>query len=92
MTDTIHAALEEVARRAALRRLAEWDFSHLPPDWLERSRGTDDEDGAAVIELQIRAPGRRAGSGRVRERSTSFQQATSRPVTQSMELLRDAGR
>ncbi len=33
MTDTIHAALREVARRAALRSLAEWDFSHLPPDW-----------------------------------------------------------
>jgi hypothetical protein len=33
MTDTIHAALREIARRAALQRLAEWDFSHLPPDW-----------------------------------------------------------
>jgi hypothetical protein len=34
-TDTVHAALKEVARRAALKRLAEWDFSHLPPDWHE---------------------------------------------------------
>jgi hypothetical protein len=32
-TDTVHAALREVARRAALKRLAAWDFSHLPPDW-----------------------------------------------------------
>jgi len=44
-TDTVHAALEEVARRAALRRLAEWDFSHLPPDWHEQiERDEHDED------------------------------------------------
>jgi Arc/MetJ family transcription regulator len=45
MTDTIHAALEEVARRAALRRLAEWDFSHLPPDWHDQiEKDEHDED------------------------------------------------
>ena len=44
-TDTVHAALEEVARRAALRQLAEWDFSHLPPDWHEQiERDEHDED------------------------------------------------
>ena len=36
-TDTVHAALREVTRRAALKRLAEWDFSHLPPNWHELS-------------------------------------------------------
>jgi hypothetical protein len=44
MTDTIHAALEEVARRAALRRLTEWDFSHLPPDWHQLIEEDWDED------------------------------------------------
>jgi Arc/MetJ family transcription regulator len=39
-TDTVHRALEEVVTRAALKRLAEWRFDHLPPDWhdqIERS-------------------------------------------------------
>ncbi len=45
-TDTVHAALEEVARRAALRRLAEWDLGGLTLEQLERIRewGTDDPD------------------------------------------------
>jgi hypothetical protein len=38
MTDTIHAALREVARRAALQRLADWDFSYLTPERLDEMR------------------------------------------------------
>lgn len=38
MTDTIHAALEEVARRAALRRLTEWEFEYLTPERLDDMR------------------------------------------------------
>jgi Arc/MetJ family transcription regulator len=37
-TDTVHAALRDVARRAALRRLAEWDFEYLTPERLEEMR------------------------------------------------------
>jgi hypothetical protein len=38
MTDTIHSALYEVARRGALKRLAEWDFSYLTLERLEEMR------------------------------------------------------
>jgi hypothetical protein len=31
-TDTIHRALEEVVRRAKLRRLAQWKLDEPPPD------------------------------------------------------------
>jgi hypothetical protein len=37
-TETVHRALEEAWRRDALKRLAEWRFDHLDPDWLERMR------------------------------------------------------
>jgi len=40
-TETLHRALEEVTRRAALERLANWSFDHLEPDWLENLRSGD---------------------------------------------------
>jgi hypothetical protein len=40
-TDTVNQALEDVARRAALKRLAEGRFDHLEPDWLEKLRASD---------------------------------------------------
>jgi Arc/MetJ family transcription regulator len=40
-TETVHAALEEVSRIAAAKRLAEWRFDHLEPDWLEKLRAGD---------------------------------------------------
>ena len=40
-TETVHAALDEVARRAALQRQAEWRFDHFEPDWLEKLRAGD---------------------------------------------------
>jgi hypothetical protein len=40
-TETVSRALEEVTRRAALERLAEWRFDHLEPDWLEKLRAGD---------------------------------------------------
>ena len=40
-TETVHAALEEVWRLAAAKRLAEWRFDHLEPDWLEKLRSGD---------------------------------------------------
>jgi Arc/MetJ family transcription regulator len=40
-TDTVHRALEEVVRRAALKSLAQWRFDHLPPDWLEKLRESE---------------------------------------------------
>jgi len=40
-TDTVNGALEDVARRAALERLANWRFDHLEPDWLEKLRSGD---------------------------------------------------
>lgn len=40
-TETVHRALEEVARRAALQRLADRRFDHLEPDWLEKLRASD---------------------------------------------------
>jgi hypothetical protein len=40
-TETVNRALEEVARRAALERLAELRFDHLEPDWLEKLRAGD---------------------------------------------------
>lgn len=39
-TDTVHRALEEVVRQERLRRLAEWDFSELTPEVLDRLRAT----------------------------------------------------
>jgi hypothetical protein len=46
MTDTIHAALEEVARRAALRSLTEWEFEYLTPERLEEMRRWGSDDAA----------------------------------------------
>ncbi len=40
-TETVHRALEEVWRREAAKRLAEWRFDHLEPDWLETLRAGD---------------------------------------------------
>ncbi len=40
-TETVTRALEDVAHRAALKRLAEWRFDHLEPDWLEKLRESD---------------------------------------------------
>lgn len=40
-TETIHRALEEVVRRAALKRLSKLRFDHMPPDWLEKLRETE---------------------------------------------------
>ena len=40
-TETVHAALEEVWRLAAAKRMAEWRFDHLEPDWLEKLRSGD---------------------------------------------------
>jgi Arc/MetJ family transcription regulator len=37
-TDTVHKALEDVIRRDALRRLAEWDLGDLTLEELERIR------------------------------------------------------
>jgi Arc/MetJ family transcription regulator len=37
-TDTVHRALEEVVRREALRRLAEWDLGGLTLEDLEEMR------------------------------------------------------
>ncbi|MFO7572534.1 MAG: type II toxin-antitoxin system VapB family antitoxin [Gaiellaceae bacterium] len=37
-TDTVHRALEDVIRRAALRRLSEWDLGDLTLEDLERMR------------------------------------------------------
>jgi len=37
-TDTVHRALEEVIRRKALARLAEWDLGGLTLEDLERMR------------------------------------------------------
>jgi len=38
MTETIHAALEEVARRAALHSLTQWEFEYLTLERLEEMR------------------------------------------------------
>ena len=47
-TDTVHRALEEVIRRDAFRRLAEWDLGGLTLEDLERMRQPrhffDDDD------------------------------------------------
>ena len=43
-TDTVHRALEEVVRRAALKRLAQWRFDHLPDDWLEKLRKSEHDE------------------------------------------------
>jgi Arc/MetJ family transcription regulator len=40
-TETVHRALEDVTRRAALERLANLRFDHLEPDWLEKLRAGD---------------------------------------------------
>jgi hypothetical protein len=40
-TDTIHRALEEVVRRAAIERLLEIRFDHMEPDWLEKLRESE---------------------------------------------------
>ena len=40
-TETVTRALEEVWNRAAAKRLAEWRFDHLEPDWLEKLRASD---------------------------------------------------
>jgi Arc/MetJ family transcription regulator len=40
-TDTVHRALQEVVRRAALKRLTEVRFDHLPPNWLEELRRSE---------------------------------------------------
>lgn len=40
-TDTVHRAMEEVVRRAALRRLSQWRFDYLPDDWLEKLRESE---------------------------------------------------
>jgi len=45
-TDTVHAALAEVARRAAMRRLAEWEFEYLTLERLEEIRHTGAGDPA----------------------------------------------
>lgn len=37
-TETLHRALEEVVRAAALRSLAEWDLGGLTPERLEEMR------------------------------------------------------
>jgi Arc/MetJ family transcription regulator len=37
-TDTVHRALEEVVRRDALKRLAEWDLGGMTLEDLERMR------------------------------------------------------
>ena len=37
-TDTVHRALEDVIRRDALRRLAEWDLGDMTLEDLERMR------------------------------------------------------
>lgn len=37
-TETVHAALREVVRRAGLQRLAEEDFVDLTPELLEQTR------------------------------------------------------
>jgi len=37
-TETIHRALEEVVRREALKRLAEWDLGGMTLEDLERMR------------------------------------------------------
>ena len=39
-TDTVHRALEEVVRQEKLKRLAEWDFSELTPEVLDKLRAT----------------------------------------------------
>jgi Arc/MetJ family transcription regulator len=38
MSETVHAALEEVARGAALRSLTEWEFEYLTPEKLDELR------------------------------------------------------
>lgn len=38
MTDTVHAAMREVVRRAALKRLSEHDFPDLTPEFLAEMR------------------------------------------------------
>ena len=38
-TETVHGALEEVVRREAFRRLAEWDLDGLTLEDLDRLRG-----------------------------------------------------
>ena len=47
-TDTVHRALEDVIRRDALKRLAEWDLGDLTLEDLERMRQPrrffDDDD------------------------------------------------
>lgn len=40
-TDTVHRALEEVVRRAAIERLLEIRFDHLPENWLEELRRSE---------------------------------------------------
>jgi hypothetical protein len=53
-TETIHAALEDVVRRARLARLAERDFSGLTPDALDELRRTDvAESPAAASEAAV---------------------------------------
>jgi Arc/MetJ family transcription regulator len=37
-TATVRAALDEVVRRAKLRRLAEWDLTNLTPELLDEFR------------------------------------------------------
>ena len=37
-TDTVHSALEDVIRRNALKRLAEWDLGGMTLEDLERMR------------------------------------------------------
>ena len=39
-TDTVHRALQEVVRQEKLKRLAEWDFSELTPEVLDKLRAT----------------------------------------------------
>ena len=43
-TDTVHRALEEVVRRAALKRLAQWRFDHMPDDWLDELRKSEHDE------------------------------------------------